>query len=325
MSYPDEDRWAFDDDERCVPSKDGYFLNERECEEYKALKVGRWHYGTTPNQRTRWCAPHEEGEHDSFAECEKSRLSYNLRMDLEQSGGGGKTLVTKRLNAKRDIRTDSVTLVEAAKQVLENANPVELAKKTTQVIDDLVPEPESSAYEMDELRAQRDDSLAREEKAKKDLADLLQTLRPTLENALSEYQNSTTAFERSLLRVERELRRQTSLRNVTEARERSDFSRETLRFKTAVKDEAKKQCGEVMEALKECQEEAKKRKERSLDALRAIQLSVLTTILYLLTYVKTVGDVRMRSVLSRLLPVGYDVYFLEDNAPPPQYHGTRTD
>ena len=37
MSYPDEDRWAFDDDERCVPSKDGYFLNERECEEYKAL------------------------------------------------------------------------------------------------------------------------------------------------------------------------------------------------------------------------------------------------------------------------------------------------
>lgn len=333
MSYPDEDRWAFDDDERCVRSKDGYFFNEKECGEYKNLKdehlksltdeqLGSeaWHYGSTPNQRTKWCAPHEGGEHKSFAECEKSRLFNNLNIALAQLGGEGRSvlgkfLVTKQTKAERDVQTDSVTLVDAATQVLKKVKVVTFAHNLTQVIDDLVSESESSSHEMDELRSERDDSRAREEKAKKDMTDLLSTLRPTLENVLTEYEISTRVYERSRRRAKRE-----------SERNRSRLRVDTLMlssFDRAVEREAKKRCGEVLEALKECQEEAKKRKERSLEALRAVQLSVLTAIFYFLTYVKTVGDVRMRSVLSRLLPVGYDVYYLEENAP--KYHGTRTD
>ena len=121
MSYPDDDRWAFDDDERCVPSKNGYFLNEKECGDYKALRdehlksltdeqlrSKEWHYGPTPNQRTRWCAPREGGEHDSFAKCEKSRLLNNLNIFLAQSGGGGRSLLGKTSSRSDQTRKETL-------------------------------------------------------------------------------------------------------------------------------------------------------------------------------------------------------------------------
>ena len=109
-----------------------------------------------------------------------------------------------------------MTLVDVATQVLENTNSVEFAEKATEVIDELVSESESSSYEMDELRSERDDALAREGKAKKDLTDLLATMQPLLKTLLNDYNKR---------RKERELKRQLSV-NLTEAApEISDISR----------------------------------------------------------------------------------------------------
>lgn len=357
MSY--EDRWKLNGEEDCVYSKDGYFLNKEECEEYRTLREHhtktlptdealKWDYGKTPKERTRWCGPKKGGEFDSFGECEEKRLLQNLNMFLAQFGtkSGGVVSgarVARRKRVDRDAQTEPQTLVERATQAVEKVEPVQFADTATQVIEDIVAD-SSSSSELDESRSELDESRAREERMKRDTANLLGTMRPILKKAMEEVEESTKAAERAReKRIDRERRRQASQENLNNARVKTEVARDTLRFKAAVKDETRRRCGEVAKALSECElereavkkqyddlleilsqceREAEARRERSVVALRSVLVTVLMTIVYFLTYAKM--DYTRRTGLTKLLSVGNDSGLLKDDGSPYAYHhGTR--
>ena len=318
MSY--DDRWKLNEDDVCVESRDGYFFGSKECETYKENRdrhlrtlrndePSEWDYGKTKNERTKWCAPKVGGEFTSFRECEERRLVQILNMNLAELGDKG--LKTANSHSNRPWRRDkSPSVVDRATEV----NPVTFAETATQVMEDLV-----AGTEVEKLRSELDASRAGEEQKKKDTAKLVQNMQKMLSDALNEFSTSDAAAKRARKRMEREKKRQMSADALLKARVASE---ESLRFRTAVDAKARELCGDAIRELENCTREAEARRERSINALRALRVPVLTTIIYFLTYVKTTMDHRIRTGLNRLSSVENDPELLEYDGP--LYHGTRT-
>ena len=249
-----ENMWKLNEDDDCINSRhDGYFLNEDECKKYKKHRdihlntiakedsSAKWDFNKMKDGVEKWCESSGAGEYASFKECEERRLLHLNVVTLEQQY---QRLVPGLPEKSKDLQTDK-------RDTGHEKKLMEFAEKAIQVMD-------FSTSSEEKLRAELEGARSDLQKMNIEYEGIVRSMRQLLQNSLDEYFDAEKAEKRANNRLQRGMRRKESLQRTNAAREKGEIARDSLRFKTAVNEEARQQCKEAFQKLDNCTREKSK-------------------------------------------------------------------